>query len=72
MCGEMAADEIAIPILLGLGLNEFSMSASSILKTRAHIAKLSKQQSKLHIERILLLSTADEVKEYVKRHLISP
>jgi len=71
MCGEMAADEIAIPILLGLGLNEFSMSASSILKTRAHIAKLSKQQSMLHIERILLLSTADEVKEYVKTHLIS-
>lgn len=71
MCGEMAADEIAIPILLGLGLNEFSMSASSILKTRAHIAKLSKQQSMLHIERILLLSTTDEVKEYVQRHLIS-
>ncbi|MGE7113628.1 phosphoenolpyruvate--protein phosphotransferase [Lysinibacillus sp. NPDC047702] len=69
MCGEMAADEIAIPILLGLGLNEFSMSASSILKTRAHIAKLSKQQLMRHIERILLLSTADEVKAYVQRHL---
>ncbi|GAA3324736.1 hypothetical protein GCM10020331_053780 [Ectobacillus funiculus] len=30
MCGEMAGDEIAIPILLGLGLDEFSMSATSI------------------------------------------
>lgn len=71
MCGEMAADEIAIPILLGFGLNEFSMSASSILKTRAHITKLSKQQLMLHNERILLLSTALEVEEYVKSNLIS-
>ncbi|MCL1694996.1 phosphoenolpyruvate--protein phosphotransferase [Lysinibacillus sp. BPa_S21] len=71
MCGEMAADEIAIPILLGFGLNEFSMSASSILKTRAHITKLSKQQLMLHNERILLLSTALEVEEYVKSNLLS-
>ena len=34
MCGEMAGDEIAIPLLLGLGLDEFSMSATSILKAR--------------------------------------
>lgn len=71
MCGEMAADEIAIPILLGFGLNEFSMSASSILKTRTHITKLSKQQLMLHNERILLLSTALEVEEYVKSNLLS-
>ncbi|MGA3678123.1 phosphoenolpyruvate--protein phosphotransferase [Lysinibacillus agricola] len=71
MCGEMAADEIALPILLGFGLNEFSMSASSILKTRAHIARLSKQQLMTHNERILLLSTASEVEEYVKKNLLS-
>ncbi|MEX3744908.1 phosphoenolpyruvate--protein phosphotransferase [Lysinibacillus xylanilyticus] len=71
MCGEMAADEIALPILLGFGLNEFSMSASSILKTRAHIAKLSKQQLMTHNERILLLSTSAEVEEYVKKNLLS-
>lgn len=71
MCGEMAADEIALPILLGFGLNEFSMSASSILKTRAHIAKLSKQQLMPHNDRILQLSTASEVEEYVKNNLLS-
>jgi phosphotransferase system enzyme I (PtsI) len=71
MCGEMAADEIALPILLGFGLNEFSMSASSILKTRAHIAKHSKQQLMPHNERILQLSTASEVEEYVKNNLLS-
>ena len=71
MCGEMAADEIALPILLGFGLNEFSMSASSILKTRAHFAKLSKQQLMTHNERILLLSTSSEVEEYVKKNQLS-
>ena len=44
MCGEMAGDEIAIPILLGLGLDEFSMSATSILPARTQISKLSKKK----------------------------
>ncbi|MFJ7663089.1 phosphoenolpyruvate--protein phosphotransferase [Lysinibacillus sp. NPDC097162] len=69
MCGEMAADEIAIPILLALGLDEFSMNASSILKTRAHIAKLSKERLVHHIEHLLMLSTASDVEAYVKKHL---
>ncbi|MFJ7405144.1 MULTISPECIES: phosphoenolpyruvate--protein phosphotransferase [unclassified Lysinibacillus] len=69
MCGEMAADEIAIPILLALGLDEFSMNASSILKTRAHIVKLSKKQLGQHIEQLLMLSTASEVEAYVKKYL---
>ena len=40
MCGEMAGDQIAVPLLLGLGLDEFSMSASSVLKTRSLMKKL--------------------------------
>ncbi|WP_107924804.1 phosphoenolpyruvate--protein phosphotransferase [Lysinibacillus parviboronicapiens] len=70
MCGEMAGDEVAIPILLALGLDEFSMTASSILKTRAQIAKYSQKQLLQHIEPILKLSTASEVEEYVKKYLI--
>ena len=42
MCGEMAGDEIAVPLLLGLGLDEFSMSATSILKARTQIRDLTK------------------------------
>src|SRR5690606_13935612 len=42
MCGEMAGDELAIPLLLGLGLDEFSMSATSILRARSQIRNLSK------------------------------
>src|SRR5690606_16403618 len=44
MCGEMAGDSIAIPILIGLGLDEFSMSASSILPARSQIKGLSKAE----------------------------
>ncbi len=70
MCGEMAADEVAIPILLALGLDEFSMNAASILKARAQIAKLSKEQLGQHIEVILMLATASEVEAYIKQQLI--
>lgn len=66
MCGEMAGDEIAIPILLGLGLDEFSMSASSLLKARSQISKLSKADMASHTDRILALSTSEEVEAYVK------
>lgn len=70
MCGEMAGDEVAIPILLALGLDEFSMSASSILPARAQIAKLSKQQLQQHVDAVLSLATATDVEAYVKANLM--
>lgn len=70
MCGEMAGDEIAIPILLALGLDEFSMNASAILKTRAQITKLSKESLMEHIEHIMMLSTAEDVERYVLNQLL--
>lgn len=70
MCGEMAGDEIAIPILLALGLDEFSMSAPAILNTRAQIAKLSKEELTAHLDEIFTLTTADEVESYVKKHML--
>ncbi len=66
MCGEMAGDDIAIPILLGLGLDEFSMSASSVLKARAQISRLSKQEMASHTGHTLALSSSQEVEAYVK------
>lgn len=41
MCGEMAGDQTAVPLLMGMGLDEFSMSATSVLKTRSLMKKLS-------------------------------
>jgi phosphotransferase system enzyme I (PtsI) len=67
MCGEMAGDEIAIPILLGLGLDEFSMSASSILQARSQILKLSKEEMNGVIEQLLNMNTAEEVEQFVRK-----
>jgi phosphoenolpyruvate-protein phosphotransferase (PTS system enzyme I) len=66
MCGEMAGDELAIPLLLGLGLHEFSMSATSILPARTQIAKLSKAEMEELAAKALNMSTAEEVVELVK------
>lgn len=66
MCGEMAGDETAIPLLLGLGLDEFSMSATSILKARSQILNLSKKEMEELAEKALQMSTTEEVMEAVK------
>ncbi|WP_408007124.1 phosphoenolpyruvate--protein phosphotransferase [Pseudalkalibacillus sp. A8] len=70
MCGEMAGDEIAIPILLGLGLDEFSMSATSILPARSQIRKLSQDEIATHMEDVLQLDTDEAVKQYVQQHFL--
>jgi phosphoenolpyruvate-protein phosphotransferase (PTS system enzyme I) len=67
MCGEMAGDAIAIPLLLGLGLDEFSMSATSILPARTQITKLSKADMQELSQQALTLSTADEVEQLVRQ-----
>lgn len=66
MCGEMAGDPIAIPILLGLGLDEFSMSATSILPARTQIKNLSKKEMASYKDQLLAMSTAEEVVEFIK------
>ncbi|MCA1059376.1 phosphoenolpyruvate--protein phosphotransferase [Rossellomorea aquimaris] len=67
MCGEMAGDEIAVPILLGLGLDEFSMSATSILRARSQIRQLDRAQMKELAEQALQLDTNDAVISLVKK-----
>jgi phosphoenolpyruvate-protein phosphotransferase (PTS system enzyme I) len=67
MCGEMAGDPIAIPILLGLGLDEFSMSATSILPARSQLKKLSKKEAESFKQTILSMSTTEEVVDFVKK-----
>ena len=70
MCGEMAGDATAIPLLLALGLDEFSMSATSILPARSQLLKLSKADLAKHKEAFLNLDTAEEVLDYVKTKMI--
>ena len=66
MCGEMGGDTMAIPLLLGMGLDEFSMSATSILAARKQIGNLSKQEMTEMAEIALNMSTVSEVIELVK------
>ena len=61
MCGEMAGDTTAIPLLLGLGLDEFSMSATSILKARKQIKNLSQADMKKLAEKAINCATQEEV-----------
>ena len=67
MCGEMAGDELAAPVLLGLGLDEFSMSATSILKARKIINNISYEDMKKLAEEAVACDTAEEVTELVKK-----
>ena len=66
MCGEMAGEEFAQPILLGLGLDEFSMSAPSILKSRSNILKMNKVDMEELAAKALNMRTAEEVLALVK------
>lgn len=69
MCGEMAGDSIAIPLLLGLGLDEFSMSAPSMLRARSQINQLTQMEMKELAEKALSMQTSEQVKQYVKETL---
>ncbi|WP_282802343.1 phosphoenolpyruvate--protein phosphotransferase [Secundilactobacillus kimchicus] len=66
MCGEMAGDQIAVPLLVGMGLDEFSMSATSMLKTRSLFKQLdSKEMAKL-ADKAINAKTNEEVIQLVK------
>lgn len=65
MCGEMAGDNTAVPLLLGLGLDEFSMSATSILKARKQIKELDQKEMQELANRAINCATSEEVVELV-------
>ncbi|MBJ8349625.1 phosphoenolpyruvate--protein phosphotransferase [Streptococcus zalophi] len=71
MCGEMAGDQRAVPLLMGMGLDEFSMSATSILRTRSLMKRLDTEKMKEYAQRALTeCSTAEEVLELQKEYLV--
>lgn len=67
MCGEAAADPLLIPVLLAWGMDEFSMSASSILKSRQIISGCDSKDLKAKADKVLEMSTESEIKEYLKK-----
>ncbi|MDE6477268.1 MAG: hypothetical protein K2L48_03695 [Mycoplasmoidaceae bacterium] len=71
MCGEMAGDVLSIPLLLGLGLDAFSMSATSIPQARKIINNLSSAECSKLAQKALNLQTIDEVNKLVTKFLQS-
>lgn len=65
MCGEAAADPLLIPLLLAFGLDEFSVSATSVLKTRKIISQWTIDEAKEVANKALTLKTESEVVEYL-------
>ncbi len=67
MCGEAAGDQRMIPILLGMGLDEFSMSPISILPSRKFITSVNYEDMKSFANEVLTMATAEEIKAYVDK-----
>ncbi len=70
MCGEMAGDRKLIPILLGMGLDEFSMSPISILPARKLIHSLSYSDMKIFIDVILTMTTSEDIQSYIEKDVM--
>ncbi|MFN3332117.1 MAG: putative PEP-binding protein, partial [Caldilinea sp.] len=69
MCGEMAADPLAIPILLGMGLDEFSMAPSNIPLAKQTIAQLTMPAARRLAQKALQLNDGASVRELVRKTL---
>jgi phosphotransferase system enzyme I (PtsI) len=69
LCGELAGEPLAIPILLGLGLDEFSMNPVSIPAAKSLIRSLSTKACQGIAGRVLELETAEEVQGYIKEQI---
>ncbi|AVK62769.1 phosphoenolpyruvate--protein phosphotransferase [Lactobacillus sp. CBA3606] len=72
MCGEVAGDQIAVPLLMGLGLDEFSMSSTSVLKTRSLMKRIdTTEMAKLADKAVNECVTNEEVKALVEKNVFN-
>lgn len=71
MCGEAAGNPTMIPLLLGMGLEEFSMNPSKVLRARKQIQGLSLDYLEKHVETVLNLPDPQAVEQYIQKHLLS-
>jgi len=69
MCGEAASNFQYIPLLIGMGLNEFSMNSSAILHAKKTITELNKKECEKLVEEILEFSSDKEVEKRLKEFL---
>lgn len=69
MCGEMAGSIEVLPLLIGMGLDEFSMSATSMLEAKKIISKIDTKAAKELVDIALTKETEAEIKELVDNFL---
>ena len=66
MCGEAASDPLLIPLLIGFGLEEFSVTPAAVLRTRCEISRWTMAEARKIADHALTLETAEEVKRYLR------
>lgn len=64
LCGEMAGDPLLIPVLVGMGLERFSMNVESILRSRWIISQIDRTEMRSVVEQILSLSSVSEIRRF--------
>lgn len=68
LCGEMAGDPLLIPLLVGMGLERFSMNVDSILRARWIISQVDRTEMKSDVEQILSLSSVSEIRRFCEEN----
>lgn len=69
ICGEMAGDPLYLPVLLGLGFDELSMSPPSIPRVKQILRRCSLVEAEVLVARLLTLATADEIVAHLKSEI---
>jgi phosphotransferase system enzyme I (PtsI) len=67
MCGEMAGEPLYLPILLGLGIDELSMTPIALLESKKILRSMDYRQCTRIVNKLFTFSTADEIRAYVTR-----
>ncbi len=69
ICGELAGEPMLAPVFVGMGLDEFSMSATSVLQIRKLISEIDRKKAKKLVEKVLDFETQQEVIDEIKKFL---
>lgn len=67
MCGEMAAEPMYLPILLGMGIDELSMTPIAILEVKRILRSMDYRQCREIVRKVFTFSTADEIRSFLAR-----
>ena len=65
MCGEMAGDPMNIPVLVGIGLTDFSMNSAAIPAVKRIIRDLDTKKARKAVKKIMTLNCVQEISDYI-------